>query len=161
MAETFMMVDEHFKSLLSAMDQGTQDMFKSLKHARPETAFRGRHFVVYHMLGAQPTVIDRLVIDDFECDDEVGATADITSLKLQKTMTLDYHPRQILGHPVMAWLPLHSNVRWGAPASTPEKGSLGFPMVLRTRSRFNLRERGVVYCETGPAYGAEFDTVSV
>jgi hypothetical protein len=110
------------------------------------------------MDGRQPKILDRIIINDFVCNETDGASAELTSTATQRSMEIGYEPQMLFGHPVLIWIPLHTKVRWSAPPSNPHKGSLGFPLTLRTMSRHHLRERGIVYCETGPSFGAEFDS---
>lgn len=152
-----MAVEDHFDRLVKDLGPEEQKAFRAGKNTRVETAFRNRHFIVYEMTGRQPEELDRILVNDFRVDDEEGATAELTSLKTGNTLVIGYTPVRLLSFPIFLWLPLHARIRWGAPAGDVYTGSLGFPIVIATRSRLHLRERGVTYFETGPAFGKEFD----
>lgn len=152
-----MAVEAHFDRLVQDLDSQDQKAFRAGKNTRVETAFRNRHFIVYEMTGRQPEELDRIFVNDFRVDDEEGATAELTSLKTGTTVVIGYTPTRLLSFPIFLWLPLHARIRWSAPVGDVYSGSLGFPMVIATRSRLHLRERNVTYFETGPTYGKEFD----
>jgi hypothetical protein len=155
--EDFMVVGDHFAQLVTRLDPKTLTLYNASKHVRVETAFHGRQFVIYQMDGRDPKVLDRVTVNDFECTDEFGASCEMTSMVTQTTQIVGYTPVQMFGHPVFVSLPLHAKLRWAAPASDIDAGSLAFPMVIRTMSRLHMRERGVTYFEAGPAFGQEFD----
>lgn len=151
-----MAVQEHFQVLLDDCDADLVRLYFECRHVRVETAFKDRHFLIYEMKDDEPRVIDRLIINDFDCNEEFGCSTEITSCNLNQTITVGYEPQQLFDYPVVVWLPLHGKIRWSAWPSDPKRGSLGFPIAVRTISRLHLRERGVVYCETGTAYRQEF-----
>lgn len=153
----FMSVNAHFDAMVAQLPPAQAETYRGTKHARVETAFRNRHFVVYDMVGRTPHVLDRIIINDFTCDDEKGASAELTSTDSGQTLIINYRPQQLFRFPVFVAIPLHTKIRWGALEDDIDGGSLAFPILIRTRSRLHLRERGVTYCETGPAFGQEFD----
>jgi hypothetical protein len=157
MTENFMAVEDHFSRLLEAVSPEVQKLYDDCRHVRSEVAFAGRNFVVYEMVGREPEVIDRIFVNDFSCNEADGTTCEITSKVLQSTVVIGYEPQKLFDYPVLVWLPLHAKLRWSAAPSTVHKGSLGFPLTVRTMSRLHLRERGVVYFETGTAFGQEFN----
>lgn len=150
-----MTAESHFAALVETIDKSTKDLYDKCRHNRVETAYHGREFIIYTVGDKGPVALDRIKVADFKCDDVDGATSQITSPKHGK-LVVDYIPQQLFDFPILLWLPLHTKTRWSAPASDPLNGSLGFPILIRTMSRFNLREKGIVYCETGPAFGEEF-----
>lgn len=150
-----MTADAHFAALLASLDDPTKALYEKCKHVRIETAYQGRQFIIYTMGDKGPVELERIKVVDFMCDNQDGATSEIASTRHGK-LTLDYLPHKLFDFPILMWLPLHTKTRWSAPASDPFNGSLGFPVAIRTRSRFNLREEGITYCETGPAFGDEF-----
>ena len=154
-----MLVEDHFARLVAGMDPEDFSLYNRAQHVRVETGFAGRQFIVYQMEGRQPKELDRIVVNDFTCTDTDGSTAELSSLKTSRTMVLGYTPAKLFDYPAFACLPLHGKIRWSAPESDIEGGSLGFPIVIRTMSRLHLRERGVTYVETGVSFGKEFDIV--
>lgn len=156
-----MFVVDHFNKLVSSLDGKSLSLYESLKHVRLETAYRARSFMIYQMRERNPVKIDEIVVLDFICDDEEGSSTEIRSRITEKRMRIGYKPVQIFGHPIMAFLPLHAQVKWNAKASNIAKGSLGFPLLLRTQSREHLRERGVTYMETGYSYAKEFESADM
>ena len=160
-ANDFMDVETHFSQLLSQLPTHQQRSFANFKHTRVETAFRKRHFIVYQMDGGHPHEHDRVVVNDFRADDEHGTTTELIQQSTGDTLLVGYSPVQLFTFPIFVWLPLHSKLRWGAPAEAVNEGSLGFPLCIRTESRLGLRENGICYCETGVSYGKEFDGTTV
>lgn len=154
--ENFLDYESHFAALVNQMPEPEQRLYNAGRHTRVETAYFGRNFVVYRMGREGPLLLDRLVIQDFHCDDQAGASAQIKSKTTGETVLLSYRPLKILAFDFFMFLPLDIRTRWSAPASNLNKGSLAFPIVLRTPSRLGLQERGVTYCETGKDYGKEF-----
>lgn len=161
MQDDFMSVTDHYDRLVNSLDPATRMVYDSTKHARVETGYRGRNFIIYSMIGRTPHVLDRIIVNDFNCDDEHGATAELLSVQTGKTLIVGYAPMQILRHPVFVCIPLHAKIRWsGDGKSDVNSGSLAFPLLVRTQSRLHLREKGVTYFETGPTFGQEFDAPS-
>ncbi len=156
--DDFLAVEDHFDCLVDGLNARDLKAYKQCKHNRAETAYIGRNFLVYTMVDALPEVIDRLIVDDFHADGDHGASMVLVSTETKRTVEVGYTPTKLFEYPIFSWLPLHSTLRWGATGRTLHKGSLGFPIVLRTRSRFNLQEEGVIYCETGKQFGEEFDS---
>lgn len=161
MTETFLSLPEHFQELLDGIPADVRAFYESCRHVRSETAYRNRHFFVYRMSGREPEVIDKIIVNDFECNDHDGASCEVTSQSLQLTKTISYTPEKLFSYPVMVWLPLHTKLRWSAAAGQHSKGSMGFPLTVRTASRFHLRERDVTYMETGAAFFEEFGTLAM
>ena len=155
----FMLVEDHFARLVAGMEAEDFSLYSRAQHVRVETGFTGRQFIVYQMEGRQPKELDRLLVNDFTCNDLDGSSAEISSLSTGKTLVLGYTPIRLFDYPAFACLPLHGKIRWSAYEADIEGGSLGFPIVIRTMSRLHLRERGVTYVETGVSFGKEFDIV--
>lgn len=155
-AESFLPHREHFDLLVEGLSIEDRRVYNTTRHAREETAYRGRTFIIYRMTGRhQHVVLDQLTVRDFECDEELGASTAIRNSAGQE-IEVRYSPTRLWNHPVFVHIPLHCKLRWSAVPSNINKGSLGFPLVIRTLSRFDLREKGVVYCETGVTYAKEF-----
>jgi len=149
----FLTARDHFDALVARMQPEALALHTTLIHARIETAFQGRHFVVYQMVEREPEQIDRIIVNDFNCNERYGASSEIISVETNRVLTVGYAPVQLFHYPVFLSIPLHAKIRWSVPGNNLDAGSLAFPMLVRTRSRLHLRERGVVYCETGPAFG--------
>jgi hypothetical protein len=156
-ANDFMAVEAHFERLVAQLPAAQQKAYNACKHLRIETAFETRHFITYEMVDGSPVELDRIVVEDFQADHRHGVTTRIASRKTGEAIVVGYTPTQVFEHPIFVWVPLHARLRWGATSGNLHKGSLGFPLAIRTQSRLGLRERGVTYMETGPAFGMEFD----
>lgn len=154
----FLAVEDHFDRLVEGLNARDLKAYRQCKHTRPEAAYVGRNFLVYTMINGEPQELDRLIVDDFNANGEHGASTIIVSTKTSRTIEVGYTPVRLLDYPAFVFIPLHSRLRWGASEKSLHKGTLAFPVVVRTRSRFNLREEGVTYVETGRSFGEEFDT---
>jgi hypothetical protein len=153
----FLSPQEHYDLLVSQLDPSTLAAYQQTRHARVETAFDGRHFILYRMGNGDPRELGRVLVDDLDIDDD-GLSCRITCMRTQRELIVSYAPVQLWDYPVFVCLPLHAQVRFACSASNvAKKGSLAWPMVIRTRSRRGLREPGITYCETGPAFAREFD----
>ena len=158
MQDSFMLVEDHFIQLVERLDKSTQDTYHACKHKRIETAFAGRNFVIYEMIDRLPVILDRISINDFRCDSAEGASMEVFSSFTKQRMIVDHSPTQLFGYPVLMALPLHNKLRWSSAKSDIKNGSLAFRVLINTESRNGLRESGVIYCETGPSYGTEFES---
>jgi hypothetical protein len=153
----FLPVSEHFNTLLTNLTPQELELYNSLRHVRVETGFRDRAFIVYRYTEAGPEQLDKLLVTSFRCDHRRGMMMEIFSEAYGYEETISYTPVDPFEYPFFMWLPLHSKLRWDS--SDPlSKGSLGFPIVLRTASRMHLREVGKLYCETSPTFYKEFDS---
>lgn len=155
----FLPVEEHFDRLVEGLNARDLTVYRQGKHVRVETAYKNRNFLVYRMIDGKPVELDRIIVNDFSADEERGTSTSLVSMATKRTLTIGYSPVRLLDYPVFMWLPLHGKLRWGATEQTLHQGSLAFPIAIRTRSRFGLRESNVIYCETGQSFGTEFDTV--
>ena len=156
----FLNVRDHFNLLVDSLDTRDKHAFLACKHTREEIAYTNRNFIVYKMDKGLPVETDRIVVNRFHTDHVFGATAEIVSSATKRTLTLGYSPVRLFDYPVFIWLPLHIKLRWGASESMLHRGSLAFPVVIRTQSRLSLRETGITYCETGRSFGMEFNTAT-
>lgn len=153
----FLPVQEHYDALVSRLDPSTLASYNATRHARTETAFDGRQFIIYRMGGNEPRELTRVLVEDLEISD-AGLTSKLSCMRTQRELIVGYSPVQLWGYPVFVCLPLHAKVRFGATEDgVGKRGSLAWPMVIRTRSRRGLREPGITYCETGPSFAEEFD----
>lgn len=158
---SFLHVVDHFEMLLNEAPPSVKTLHAKLRHVRQETAFVGREFVVYEATpSGSPRVLTRLTVTDYRVDPDFGAQAWLQATDGTQ-IEVDYRPARLLAFPVLIYLPLHSKVRWDLrEGESVDGGSLAFPVVLRTQSRFSLRERGVVYIETALSFEREFGTYS-
>lgn len=154
--EEFLFVDEHFASLVAKLTPRDLAAYHRTFHVRVETAFAGRYFIVYEMQGDTPVELNRIIVKDFHCTDEEGASAQVELASTGQSMVVGYQPVKAWDYPFFLFLPLHSLLRWGKPPDS-DKGSLGFPILIRTQMRKSLRSQGVIYCETGGRFGKEFN----
>lgn len=153
-----MSAEDHFERLVETLHPSTLSLYRQTKHVRIETAYRQRQFIVYKIVRREPEILDRIMVNDFICDDEVGATTELMSVKRNERISVGFAPVQLFHHPIFVCIPLHPKLRWSTTPDKPQSGSLGFPLVIRTMSRLNLRERGIIYMETGPEFSKEFES---
>jgi hypothetical protein len=163
----FLSAQDHFDVLLKTLPSEQQSLHKRMTNVRVETAYAGRTFILYKMYKREPEFIDRLVVRDFDCSDDEGASSLVQSTETGMEYTISYTPFKIPDQNVFLFLPLHAKLRW-AKAASSKTGSLAFPLCIRTLSRVtlangqvDLREKGVTYCETGVAYAREFEGSTV
>jgi hypothetical protein len=152
-----MLPTDHFKVLLGTLDGAERKLHDSLKNIRPEVGFRNRSLVVYKIVDREVEKLDQITILDFIANDDAGASCEMRSDHFGSTQVVSYTPAQLFAWPVFVHLPLHSKLRWSTVPSRPEGGMLGFDFLIRTASRLHLRERGVIYAETGVSFAREFE----
>lgn len=153
----FLSVEDHFQALVSQLDPSAIARYHELRHTRAETAFEGRQFILYRMGGNEPRELGRILIEDLEIGHE-GLTSKVSCLRTERELIVGYSPVQLWDYPVFVFLPLHAKVRFASTErDVGKRGSLAWPMIIRTRSRRGLREPGITYCETGPSFAEEFD----
>lgn len=151
---------EHLDRLVEGLPPAQQEAYRSLRHARVETAYRNRTFILYDMRERDAFVLEKLTVLDYECDDSSGASCEVRAERSGKVFTVGYTPCLIAPHNVFIFLPLQGKLRWSSRPSALFKGSLGFPLVVRTQSRLHMRERDVTYCETGVQFSQEFPHIT-
>lgn len=156
-----MSVEDHFNKLIDRLARDDRSQFDEMRHVRVETGFRDRDFIIYKMRGTEPEVLDTLRVLSFSCTDDFGASAEIHSSTWDQIVPIDYTPRAMWQYPVFMWLPLHSRIRWASHEDRIGEGSLGFPIVIRTKSRRHLKEHNVIYCETLTSFSTEFPAVEL
>lgn len=154
--QNFLKPSDHFDALLDTLPADEQREYLSLKHARSEACYRGRTFVVYRMAGGEPDILDHLTVQDFTASDTRGTSVSMISRECGESQVFGYTPSRLFTFPVYIFLPLHGKLRWSTTRDKLGKGSLAFDIVLRTASRYTLRDKGVVYCETGVTFYSEF-----
>lgn len=154
--QDFMHVEDHFNALVETLPQDVKNTYNKCRSLRIESAFRGRHFIVYKVRGKDPVELDRLTFLDFTCNDLLGARATLESAETGKHLTIGYTPCQVFDFPLFMFIPLHAKVRWATTPDSVGLGSLAFPLAVRTQSNRGMRELGVIHCETGVKYGQEF-----
>lgn len=159
-AENFLSVEEHFDRLVAGMDKDSIELFRKCKNTRVETAFKGRTFIFYEIANREAAVLETLTVEDFSADETVGASTEVRR-STGETLVVSYAPVRMWEFPVFMHVPLHTKLRWAVGPRDIVNGSLGFPLCVRTLSRLHLRERGVVYCETGVSFAREFEQADV
>lgn len=157
----FMTPGEHFDKLLATLTEEDLALYRGMRNTRPEAAYRNRSFVVYEIVQREPLITATINILDFVADDADGATCEVIDTSTRRTMTVGYTPVRLFDFPIFVHLPLHGKLRWSTIAEKPNQGSLAFDIIIRCQSRNHLRERGVVYCESGINYAREFEGAKV
>lgn len=159
---TFLSPEDFFQLLVDGIPEEDQDLYSAMKHTRIETGYRGRKFIVYQMKNRLPEKLATLCVNDFVCDDEYGCSTQIEWLERPGSfITVGYQPVKLWDFPIFCHLPLAEKLRWTAKEHNPNERSLGFLMVLRTKSRLHLQERNVVYMEGARTYQEEFHSKPV
>lgn len=157
MSKPFLSKEELQSVLVDQLPQPQRDLYESMHHVRSEACFRGRLFVIYQIVQRKAVVLDTLEVLDFECNHDDGASIEVLSRNTGKTFTVGYSPTQVLDYPIFMFMPLYLRVRWCADADQAgREGQLGFDVVIRTKSRYHLRERQVIYCESRTTFMEEF-----
>ncbi|MGK2884400.1 MAG: hypothetical protein ACSLE8_06425 [Rhodococcus sp. (in: high G+C Gram-positive bacteria)] len=154
----FLAVEDHFDRLVDTLPARDIKVYQQCKNTRIETAFKDRHFIVYRVKDGVLEELDRVFVNDFNANEEHGASTQIVSKTTKRTVNVGYAPVRLFDYPIFMFLPLHTKIRWGASAKTLHKGSLAFPIAIRVKSRLSPREPNVIHIETGPSFGQEFGT---
>lgn len=155
LSQQFLSDFDHFKLLVERMPPWQRKSYRGLKHARHEGCTRGRAFFVYQHGAQGPDVLDIVTVLHFEADEQAGARCELRSHNTGAILEVGYVPTQLWQFPVFVHLPLHLRLNWDVRPDS-EDPSLSFGLVIRTASRFHLRERAVVYFETRTAFEKEF-----
>ena len=157
MSKGFLPPDELYKYLANNIDDDSKAVLATMKHTRIEAAYRNRKFIVYEMEGSQPLKLGTISVVDFVCDDDDGCSTQLQWLENPgDIIPVGYEPAQLWDFPIFVHLPVHQKVRWSAREDNVDDCSLSFLLVVRTQSRYHLRERGVVYLEPYRTYQEEF-----
>jgi hypothetical protein len=146
---------QYFKLLVERMPPWQRSAYRSLRHARSEGCTRGRAFVVYTHGRHGLQVLDTVTVLHFEADEEAGARCELRSQNTGEILEVGYQPTQLWGYPVFVHLPLHLWLNWDVREGS-DTPSLHFGLVVRTASRYTLRERDRVYFETKTSFEKEF-----
>jgi hypothetical protein len=156
--QRFMTPYEQFESIaLASLSEEGLESYKSMKHVRHEFGYVGRKFVAYQMEGREPQILGTYRIYDFVCDDVDGATTQFESLENPGQLFLvGYTPIKVPEHNVWLHIPIQCKLNYAAFKDDPTKFSLSFGLVVRTQSRYHLRERFVTYFEAWDSYVEEF-----
>lgn len=156
--QSFLSPEEFFAGLLDTMPPETAKLHSKMKHIRIEPAYRNRKFFIYKMDGNKPKKLGTVSVHDFVCDDVDG-----TSMQLclnddtSNLLLVGYTPVQLFDFPVFLHMPVVNKLRWSSKRDDNTGPSLNFLIAVRTRSRFHLREQGVVYLETSRTFDKEFN----
>jgi hypothetical protein len=167
MTAPFLHPREHFESL--ALNLPTDDLstFGNLAAVRVITAYKGRSLVLYTLVNGKPQVKDRLNFRDFVCNEEVGATTEVSSAKYSETSVVGYAPERLFGWDLFAWIPLHARIHWDVipdpcvvPAPDKSPYSLGFNCCLKMHDARYFDREGVLYALTGREFSSRFPGTS-
>lgn len=156
MAEpSFISPREHFDLLVAKLPAKEQELFKNMKNTRAEAAYVGRSFVIYEIKDRKPAILDQVSVLDFMANHETGTSCEVYSQLHSSVQIVGYQPTQLWKYPIFMHLPLHGKLRWSTVDGA--EASLAFDILIRTQSRFSLRERKVIYCEPGIQFEREFN----
>lgn len=167
MTAPFLSPREHFDSLVEAMPPEDLAVFSRLAAVRVITAYKGRSLVLYTLDKGRPCIVDRLNFCDFICNEEAGATTEITSAKYRGTVVVGYAPERLFGWDLFAWIPLHARIHWDVvpdpcvvPAPDKSPYSLGFNTCLKLHDARYFDREGVLYALTGREFSSRFPGTS-
>lgn len=155
--DSFLTAEKHFDALIKTLPEDQLEQYHGMRHVRVEECFDKRTFIVYEMADRGPVLLDHLVVVDFYCDHEFGATTIIANQAKQE-IEVGYKPVRLWDYDVFVFLPLHLKFRWSTTHKKIGQGSLAWQMCLRTKSRLHMREADVTYCETGVNFAREFES---
>ena len=119
----FITKEQHFQTILDRLEPMKRALWEGMRHIRPEVMFRGRRLRVYRMEGDEPLILDDLVIEDFHCDDEDGASTTILRPSTGERLIVGYEPQLLWDYPIFVFLPLAVRARW-----VPRDGNLSEPI---------------------------------
>lgn len=148
--------DQYYQHLVDTLEPEVKQLYDRTKNVHIEFAWVGRRFVVYQMDGHDPLKLDTLVVDQIDMNDETGTVVVLVSEASGRELTVSHRPVQIWQHPVLLAVPCQAQYRYTAAHDDPNRCVLSFPILVRPLSRYSLRERGVVHCETEVNYNREF-----
>ena len=158
MAIKYLNDKETFERLISRMPEEQRKEYEALSFHRVETAFTNRRFIVYKMDRNDPVQLMTLKVNDFACDDTEGCTTELEIVGTGETFVVGHMPTKVPGQPIFLSIPVKPNLIYAIPEENhPEVShSLAFPLLVRTKSRRSMRERGVVHMETNVLFNQEF-----
>lgn len=133
--------------------------YQLFNHVRVEVLKTGDELVAYEVIARRPKILDLIEIDSISIDPDVGLQVHLGSNKSDNSFDLDVLPRKPFGLEVFAFLPLNPGLRFEPTPESIERGTLSFPLVIRTKSRLSMFEQGVVHLEKRKDYEATFGAI--
>ncbi len=133
--------------------------YQLFNHVRVEVLKAGDELVAYEIVGRRPKVLDLIEIDSISIDPDLGVKIHLGSNLRDDSFDLDVLPRKPFGLDVFAFVPLNPGLRFEPTAESIERGTLSFPLVIRTKSRLSMFEAGVVHLEKRKDYEATFGAI--
>lgn len=153
---TYLTEDENLSTLVNQIPPHDAPLFAGMGASRIEAAFAGRFLIVFKPTGLNadcshraPEILTTLKFSEFYCDDERGAEAVITDLRMGESMTIDHVPARVFDYELFIQIPAIYRMRWDARRT--QDGvvrSLVFPIALWTKNRSSYYSAGVTYAET-------------
>ena len=157
MSKGFLTPDALYRHLADGIDDDSKAVLSTMKHTRIEAAYRNRKFIVYEMRDRAASKLATVCVLDFLCDDDDGCSTQLEWMERPgEILTVGYEPTQLWDFPIFVHLPVHQKVRWSAREDDVSNCSLSFMMVVRTKSRYHLRERNIIYMEAHRTFHEEF-----
>lgn len=154
--KTFLSEEENMADLISQMNEQDRGRLSRFEHERIEAAFTGRRFVVYQPTGLTsqgqhrpPKILAGIRVQEFYCDDELGASVVFHDLAEGERMTIGHVPTKLFDYDVFVHIPPMYKLRWDAsPDSNGLIRSLVWPVQIYARNRSSFYSAGVTYMET-------------
>ena len=151
-------MEDYYLALVDTLPPIARLSYNKTKHARVETGFVGRRFVMYQMVQGTPVILDEFEVQAYDCDEGAGAVVTIRSLDTDKSIKVGYTPVQLGDAHVFISHVLQGRVRWAG--ASIDQGSLAFPLLVRTPFRTGMREGGTTALETSVDFYQEFDDIN-
>lgn len=153
--QTYMTEQENFDDLASRIPPHDRAGFSACKSSHTEAGFYGRRLVLYKPTGVNsqnqhrpPNIVTILRVNDFYCDDDIGAEVSIFDTVTGESMAIDHIPNRLFDYDVFAHIPPMFNIRWDARNQDDEvTRSLVYPIRIFTKNRSSCYSANVSYLE--------------
>lgn len=134
--------------------------YQLFNHVRVEVLRAGDELIAYEVIARRPKVLDIIEIDDLTISPDTGLTVHLVSNVTDDTFDLNVLPRKPFGLEVFTFLPLNPGLRFEPTPESIERGTLCFPLVIRTKSRLSMFEQGVIHLEKRKDFEATFGALA-
>ncbi len=151
------MADKHFMDDRESLDALIQQMpaddlqdYQEFKSLTMDSAFPGRKFVVYDIVGGKPTNVELLTFGAMRMSERVGPSVEVTSSNLTKgVVAVGMVPVKVPGRQLFLHLPQRFEFKWKARALKSGEGvnfAPHYAVLIKTRNRPAMQVDGDTYC---------------